>query len=164
MTANPNVFIAAGSNVEPERHLALAARELKKAFPAIRFSPWYRNRAAGFTGDDFINFAAGFTTGMAVHEVLSKLRDIEVRCGRSRNEPKTKSPPLDLDLLLYGDLICDESGLTLPRPELLERAYLLGPLADIAPEVMHPIAATTIGELWKQFGRAAHPLIRVAAP
>jgi 2-amino-4-hydroxy-6-hydroxymethyldihydropteridine diphosphokinase len=153
----PEVYLAAGSNVAPERHLACAARELAREFPGVRFSPWYRNRAAGALGADFINLAAGFSTALPVREVQARLRAIESRCGRVR-EGAGSPPALDLDLLLYGDLVCDEPGLTLPRPELLTRAYMLGPLAELAPQLMHPTAHRTTGELWRGFDSSAHPL------
>ena len=159
----PRVFVAAGSNIDPERNLALAAEELERAFPGVRFSPWYRNRAVGFEGPDFVNFVAEFTTDLAVHEVIAHLQRIEQLCGRPRNAPKWAPRSMDLDILLYGDEVREEPGLTLPRPDLLRRAYMLGPLADLAPEVLHPTAGATIGDLWSRFDRASHPLERVPA-
>ena len=159
----PAVYVAAGSNIEPERHLALAVAELAREFPGARSSPWYRNRAVGFEGADFINLAVGFTTGLPVHAVLERLHAIEARCGRARDAPRWAPRTMDLDVLLYGELVCDESGLKLPRPDLLKRAYMLGPLAALAPEVMHPTAHLTIGELWQRFDRSAHPLEPVPA-
>jgi 2-amino-4-hydroxy-6-hydroxymethyldihydropteridine diphosphokinase len=154
----PSVYVAAGSNVAPERNLAHAVAELAREFPGARFSPWYRNRALGFAGDDFINLAAGFETALPVRTVLAKLHAIEGACGRPREAPRWAPRSMDLDVLLYGELVCDEPGLKLPRPDLLERAYMLGPLAALAPEVLHPTARLTIGELWRRFDRAAHPL------
>jgi 2-amino-4-hydroxy-6-hydroxymethyldihydropteridine diphosphokinase len=155
----PRVFVAAGSNIEPERNLTLASRELRQAFPDIRFSPWYRNTAAGFEGDDFINFAVAFSTEQPVQEVVAKLRSIEELCGRPPGAHKWAPRSMDLDILLFGDLV--EPDLKLPRPDLLKRAYMLGPLADIAPEVDHPTAGATIGTLWQRFDRDAHPLVRI---
>ena len=68
---------------------------------------------------------------------------------------------MDLDILLYGDEVRDEPRLKLPRPDLLKRAFMLGPLADIAPELVHPLQKTTIGELWQRFDRAAHEMTEV---
>jgi 2-amino-4-hydroxy-6-hydroxymethyldihydropteridine diphosphokinase len=160
----PQVFVAAGSNVEPERHLALAAAELQRVFGNVRFSPWYRNRAVGFEGADFINFVVGFDSALSVGEVISQLRQIEALCGRPPGAPKWAPRSMDLDILLYGEVVCDEPGLKLPRPDLLKRAYMLGPLADIAPEIRHPTAGATIGELWQRFDRDAHPMERVEPP
>jgi 2-amino-4-hydroxy-6-hydroxymethyldihydropteridine diphosphokinase len=166
----PEVYVAAGSNIAPERHLGCAVAELAREFADVRFSPWYRNRPApaaaapGVDGDDravasegadFINLVAGFTTALPVREVQARLRAIEGRCGRVR---AAHPPVLDLDLLLYGDLVCAEPGLTVPRPQLLTRAYMLGPLAALAPRTLHPTAHLSIGELWQRFDRAAHPL------
>jgi 2-amino-4-hydroxy-6-hydroxymethyldihydropteridine diphosphokinase len=158
----PQVYIAAGSNIEPERHLAMAVRELEREFSGVRLSPWYRNRAVGFEGEDFINLVAGFATELEVSEVLSRLRAIETLCGRPRGAPRWAPRSMDLDVLLYGDLICEEPHLKLPRPDLVKRPYMLGPLAVLAPEVVHPIIGETIGELWRRFDQGAHPLIEVA--
>jgi 2-amino-4-hydroxy-6-hydroxymethyldihydropteridine diphosphokinase len=160
----PQVYVAAGSNVEPERHMRRAVAELEREFPGARFSSWYRNRAAGFDGDDFINLVAGFSTELPVKTVLERLHAIESRCGRGRDAPRWAPRSMDLDVLLYGELLCELPELTLPRPDLLKRAYMLGPLAELAPEVRHPIAGLTIGELWQRFDREAHPLQRLALP
>ncbi|HJS89354.1 MAG TPA: 2-amino-4-hydroxy-6-hydroxymethyldihydropteridine diphosphokinase [Steroidobacteraceae bacterium] len=157
----PKVYIAAGSNIEPERYLAMAVRELERQFPGARFSPWYRNPAVGFEGADFINLVAGFETELTISEVLARLHAIEALCGRPREAPRWAPRSMDLDVLLYGDLVCQEPHLKLPRPDLLKRAYMLGPLAALAPEVVHPTAGKTIGELWQRFDRAAHPLVQV---
>jgi len=158
----PEVYVAAGSNVEPERHLQQAVAELAREFPAVRFSSWYRNRAVGFDGDDFINLVAGFSTVQPVHAVLERLHGIEGRCGRGRDAPRWAPRSMDLDVLLYGDLVCEEPGLKLPRPDLVKRAYMLGPLAELAPQVVHPTAGLTVGELWRRFDRDAHPLERLS--
>lgn len=155
------VYIAAGSNIEPERHLALAQRELERRFPGVRFSPWYRNKAVGFEGEDFINLVAGFATELPVSEVLTELHAIEALCGRPRAAPRWAPRSMDLDVLLYGDLVCQEPNLTLPRPDLLKRAYMLGPMAVLAPELVHPTERRTIGELWQRFDRAAHAMVEV---
>ena len=159
----PAVYVGAGSNVAPERNLARAVAELAREFPGARFSPWYRNRAVGFEGEDYINLVAAFDTDLQPHAVLARLHAIEALCGRGRHAPRWAPRSMDLDVLLYGDLVCDEPGLKLPRPDLLKRAYMLGPLAALAPEVVHPTAQLTIGELWQRFDRAAHVLEPVPA-
>ena len=139
----------------------MAAAELRREFPDVRFSPWYRNQAVGFEGDDFINFVAGFTTDLPVEEVLARFHAIEALCGRPPGAPRWAPRSMDLDILLYGDLLRNEPRLKLPRPDLLKRPFMLGPLADIAPELVHPTEKVTIAELWRRFDRAAHPLIEV---
>ncbi len=155
----PAVYVAAGSNVEPQKHLALAVSELGRTFPGARFSPWYRNTAVGFEGDDFINLVAGFDTQLTLPELLPRLHAIETLCGRPRGAPRWAPRSMDLDVLLYGDFVGEVPGVRVPRPDLLKRAYMLGPLAALAPEVVHPVEHRSIGELWQSFDRAAHPLI-----
>jgi 2-amino-4-hydroxy-6-hydroxymethyldihydropteridine diphosphokinase len=158
------VFVAAGSNIDPQRHLEVAVAELRRELPGVRFSPWYRNRAAGFDGEDFINLVAEARTPLPVKELQSRLQLIEEFCGRPRAAPRWAPRSMDLDILLYGDLVCEEPQLKLPRPDLLKRAYMLGPLADLAPDLVHPTEGRTIAELWNSFDQAAHPLARVPAP
>lgn len=155
------VYVAAGSNVAPERNLKLAVTALAREYPGSRFSPWYRNRAAGFEGDDFINLVVGFDTTLGPAALLERLHVIEAQCGRERDSPRWAPRSMDLDLLLYGELVCVGPPLTLPRPDLLKRAYMLGPLADLAPDLKHPTVGKTIGELWRDFDRGAHPLERL---
>src|SRR5262249_33393251 len=105
LTSVPSVYVAMGSNVEPERNLAHAAAQLAREFPGARFSPWFRNRAVGFEGEDFINLVAGFETHLPVQAVLEKLHAIEKACGRERAAPRWAPRAIDLDVLLYADLI-----------------------------------------------------------
>ena len=159
------VYVAAGSNVDPQTHLERAESELARLFGPLQESPWYRNAAVGFTGEDFINFVLGFETALGVHETQAQLRAVEERCGRPRNAPKWAARAMDLDILLYGDLVLNEPQLQLPRPDLLLRPYMLGPLADIAPQLRHPTAGHSIARLWAGFDPAAHRMtvVRPAA-
>jgi 2-amino-4-hydroxy-6-hydroxymethyldihydropteridine diphosphokinase len=157
------VFLAAGSNQDAPRNLLRALRELARRFGPLEVSTAYRNAAVGFEGPDFINLAVGFDTDRGLHEVIEELRQIEALCGRRRDAPKWASRPMDLDILLFADLIHEAPGVTLPRPCLLTQAYMLGPMAQIAPQLRHPVAGKTLAELWEAFDRAAHPLTPVAS-
>ncbi|MFO1408053.1 MAG: 2-amino-4-hydroxy-6-hydroxymethyldihydropteridine diphosphokinase [Steroidobacteraceae bacterium] len=152
------VYVAAGSNVEPVANLRRALDVLAAHYPGLRASRAWRNRAVGFEGDDFVNLALGFDTDEDVRSVVGRLHEAEAACGRARDAPKWAPRSMDLDILLYGDLVCDEPGLTLPRPDLLRRAYMLGPLAELAPAVRHPVEGSTMAALWARFDRAAHAL------
>lgn len=156
-----HVYVAIGSNVNPEENIRKAASELRRLFPDVRFSSWYRNQAVGFEGDDFINGVVGFTTDLPLRSVIEQLHAVEALCGRPRNAPRWAPRAMDLDVLLYDNVVCAESGMTLPRPDLLKRPYMLGPLAELAPEVAHPTAGLTIGELWQRFDRDSHAMIRL---
>lgn len=157
----PDVFVAAGSNIQPGPRLRQALALLRKAFGPLKVSPAYRNAAVGFTGDDFVNLAVGFASPLGVHGVIAQLQAIELACGRPREAPKWAPRAMDLDIVLYGDLVCAEPGLTLPRPDLVRRAYMLKPMVDIAPELEHPLLHRTLAELWAQHAPDAHPLVPI---
>jgi 2-amino-4-hydroxy-6-hydroxymethyldihydropteridine diphosphokinase len=155
------VFVAAGSNVEPITNLRRALDLLAANFAPLRLSPVYRNRAVGFEGQDFVNLVVAFETTLTVREVLAILHSVESECGRPRNAPKWAPRTMDLDILLFGSLACDEPGLTLPRPDLVRRPYMLGPMAELEPGLIHPTLGRTMAELWQGFDRTAHPMVPV---
>lgn len=156
------VFVAAGSNVEPHKSLRAALIALEQVYPPLRISPAYRNKAVGFDGEDFINLVVGFSTDDPVTVVRQQLQRIEALCGRPPDAPKWAPRAMDLDILLYGDQISSRPGLVLPRPDLLRRPYMLKPMADIAPQVMHPVAHRTMWELWAAFDAAGHEMTVVS--
>jgi len=155
------VLVAAGSNVEPLVNLRRALDALARHYPALRRSTAYRNRAVGFEGEDFINLVVGFDTDEDVQAVIGHLHEAETLCGRARHAPKWAPRSMDLDILLFGDRICDEPGLVLPRPDLVRRAYMLGPAAEIAPDTVHPTLGRTLSELWRNFAQDEHPMVAV---
>jgi 2-amino-4-hydroxy-6-hydroxymethyldihydropteridine diphosphokinase len=151
-------WVAIGGNIEPEWRLRQAAHLLRARFPDVRFSRCYRNAAFGFDGADFYNAAACFDTALAVPELLAALHAIEEQCGRGRADPKWAPRAMDIDLLAYGDITGSFEGATLPRPDLLRRAYMLGPMAELAPAWRHPLAGRTLAELWRELAPATPPL------
>ena len=155
------VFVAAGSNVEPEKNLVQACALIRHTWPDAQFSRAYRNVAVGFDGPDFINLVTGFSAARPLEYVIEKLRGIETHCGRPRYAPKWASRTMDLDVLLFGDRVEKTADYTLPRPDLLKRPYMLGPLAELAPEVMHPVVHRTVGDLWATFDRDGHEMAPV---
>jgi 2-amino-4-hydroxy-6-hydroxymethyldihydropteridine diphosphokinase len=155
------VLVAAGSNVEPRVNLRRALDALARYYPALVRSTAYRNRAVGFEGEDFINLVVGFDTGDDVRTVIEHLHEAESLCGRARHAPKWAPRSMDLDILLFGDRVCDEPGLVLPRPDLVRRAYMLGPAAEIAPDTVHPTLGLTLAELWRNFAQDEHPMVAV---
>lgn len=156
------VYVAAGSNVEPIANLRRALDSIAAHFAPLELSRAYRNRAVGFEGDDFVNLVLGFDTPRAVRDVLAVLHEAEAACGRERNAPKWAPRAMDLDILLFDAMVCDEPGLTLPRPDLVRRPYMLGPMAELAPGLRHPTLGRTMEELWQGFDREAHALQPVA--
>jgi 2-amino-4-hydroxy-6-hydroxymethyldihydropteridine diphosphokinase len=155
-------YVSGGSNLDAESHLLQAARELKARYPGARFSRCYRNKSTGFDGPDFINFVVELPLIGKAFALREHLQRIEKLCGRPDAAPRWAPRAMDLDILMIGDQVIDEQGLKVPRPDLLRWAFMLGPLAELAPGLLHPVAGETIGELWRRFDRDAHPLHPVA--
>jgi 2-amino-4-hydroxy-6-hydroxymethyldihydropteridine diphosphokinase len=152
-------FVSVGSNIEPAKHLRLALDELGRRFGPLQLSSVYRNRAEGFEGEDFLNMVVGFDTTAGAAAVIAELEQIHHLAGRVRGPQAFASRTLDLDLILYGDRI--DPRLRLPRPDVTRYGFVLGPLAEIAPQLRHPATGETIGDLWDRFDQASHPLQRL---
>jgi len=156
------VLVAAGSNIRPRASLRQAVETLSAAFPGLRASRAYANAAFGFEGDDFVNLVVAFQTDEPLPALVERLKIIERASGREPGAPKWASRTLDLDLLMYGDLVGQFAGATLPRPDMVERSYVLGPLAELAPGRKHPARGETFAALWQRFDRGSHPLAEVS--
>lgn len=141
-------YLGLGSNVEAVRHIRIAVQALEEQFGQVELSPVYRSEAVGFEGDDFLNLAARITTDMTPLQLRAFLRDLEAEHGRDRNTPKWSDRTLDIDILLYDELVVYDEDLELPRREILKFAHVLKPLADLAPQLMHPVERRTIAEIW----------------
>ncbi len=152
-------YVSGGSNLDVEPSLRLAAHALKAACPGARFSKVYRNRAIGFEGPDFLNFVVELEVKGPPGALKAELELIESLCGRERYAPKWAPRTMDLDILLFGDVVMELPGLVLPRPQLLNWAFMLGPVAELAPELLHPVAGKSIGALWAGFDQSAHSLV-----
>ena len=158
----PQVYVALGGNVDPERWLPVAARALRGLFPGVRYSSCYRNPAFGFDGPDFINAVAGFDTALAPVEVVAHCHQVEALCGRRRDDPRWAPRVMDLDLLLHGDTVAESGAPRLPRPDLLRHCYMLRPLAELAPELRHPLTGRSMADHWQELAREPHRLERLA--
>jgi len=157
-----DAYVAAGSNVRPRECLAKALGMLAREFPGLRASRAFSNAAVGFAGDDFINLVVVFPAEIPTEALLERLKAVEHACGREPGAPKWGPRTLDLDLLLHGDRIGRVAGKNLPHPDLLTRAWVLGPLAELAPGLIHPVAGERIDDLWRRFDRGAHRLTPVS--
>ena len=155
------VYLGLGSNIDAERNLRLAVGELRHLYGELTVSPVYRSRAVGFDGPDFLNLVVALSTDATPLEVLNEIERIHQLAGRSRGPDKYGSRPLDIDLLLYGDMIDPEPPLRLPRADILEYGFMLRPLADIAPALVHPITGRGIAEHWRDFDVESDALTRV---
>lgn len=155
------VYVSLGSNIDREQNIRGAVRALKQHYGQLALSRVYETPAEGFDGDAFYNLVAGFDTGETMEQVRQALAAIEAAHGRTRNGPRSGPRTLDLDLLLYGDLVRHDGGFDIPRGEIVKHAFVLGPLAEIAPELRHPETGETMARLWEGFDAARRRLAPV---
>ena len=144
-----DVHINIGSNEDRALRLTLALEVLEQEFSNIVVSSLYESPAEGFEGNDFYNIGVNATTDKSIHEVRATLKEIEDDLGRDRNLAKFSARIIDLDLVLYDDVI--EASLNLPRADILKFGYVLAPLAELSASGRHPIEGQTYQELWRAF-------------
>lgn len=152
------IYLSIGSNVNRVQNLQLAIDQLGRRFSGLQISAVYENRPVGFEGDDFLNLVARANTDLDPTSVARELEDIHDIAGRDRQGEKYSPRELDIDLLLYDDLVADIPGLKVPRPDILNYAFVLRPLAEIAPQLVHPLTGKTLATHWSEFDQASHPL------
>ena len=150
----PLCFVSVGSNVERERHVRGALAALRERFGPLLVSAVYETPAIGFAGDPFYNLVVAFFTEDYPSGVAQALAAIEAAHGRERGGACFAPRTLDLDLLLYGDRVIDEPGLRLPRPDIDKYAFVMEPLAEIAPNLEHPRIGQSYRQLWEQFDKS----------
>jgi 2-amino-4-hydroxy-6-hydroxymethyldihydropteridine diphosphokinase len=156
------VYIGIGSNIERDANVRAAVLTLHKRFSSVVLSSVYESRPIGFEGENFYNLVAAFDTNESPEAIVAILHDIERQLGRKRSTSRFAPRTIDLDLLLYGDLVRDDAALRVPRPEITEYACVLRPLAELAPEARHPRNGETFATLWTRFDKTAQPLSPVA--
>jgi 2-amino-4-hydroxy-6-hydroxymethyldihydropteridine diphosphokinase len=154
------VYIGIGSNIEPTKNINQAMSMLKLAFADITFSRIFESVSVGFEGSNFLNLVAKFTTQQSINEVVYKLKSIENEMGRIRGSKKFCDRRIDIDVLLYGQQIFDKP-VEVPRSEILENAYVLWPLSELAPELIHPGSAKNYRQLWQAFNKETQQLTPV---
>ncbi|MCK5122003.1 MAG: 2-amino-4-hydroxy-6-hydroxymethyldihydropteridine diphosphokinase [Methylomarinum sp.] len=150
----PTGFISIGSNIDKEIHIPSSLNALKKQFGPIVISSLYETEAVGFEGDDFHNLIVQFDCSLNAKAVAKILRQIELDHGRTRDSRKYAARTLDLDLILYGDLIISDGRLQIPRDEIERYAFVLEPLAEIAPDLLHPVSHISYAQLWNEYDKS----------
>jgi len=159
------VFLGLGSNIERERYLTAGLDALEVLLGELSLSSVYDSPAIGFTGQPFLNMVIAADTGLTLDTLAARLRHIEHEHGRPPDATRFSSRQLDIDILTYDELVGDfpaASGtIVLPRAEILENAFVLCPLAELAPHEQHPGVARTYAQLWREYDQSSQYLERV---
>jgi len=145
------VYLDIGSNIDRRKNIQSCVNQLVNDFPGIVFSKAYESPAFGFDGDPFINISAGLETDMDYDKLKQYLKKLENKHARKRNNKKFISRTLDVDILLFGNLIL-QPEVDIPRAEILKFPFVLFPLTEIAGDVIHPQKKMSISMLAKQSG------------
>ena len=159
-----HVWVSIGSNIDRRQNIAHALDLLDARYGSLELSSVFESDAVGFDSAPFYNMVVGFNTEEQPSALQAQLHDIEADCGRVRTKTLT-ARTLDLDLLLYDDLVIDNGRLVLPRDDITRYAFVLYPLAEIAPGERHPVSGRCYADHWADFkGKEEQPLRRVDWP
>jgi len=152
------VFVGIGSNVDRERSVRGAVHDLGERYGTLVVSPVYECPAVGFKGQAFLNLVAGFDSDESIEALNISMKSIEENYGRERGADKFNDRTLDIDVLLYGDLIRHEGRIDVPRYEIRRYAFVLKPLQDLVPDGVHPELGTSYSAMWADFDASKQPL------
>lgn len=152
------VYISLGSNINRFQHISAALDALDQSFSPLSLSRFFDCEPVGFEGDNFLNLVVGFDCNLSIAQLSTRLTDIENANGRERTGPKFSSRTLDIDILTYDNLVGVIDGVTLPREEITENAFVLWPLSEVAPKEMHPCLNVSYQSLWQQYNQASQKL------
>ncbi|MFQ3362103.1 MAG: 2-amino-4-hydroxy-6-hydroxymethyldihydropteridine diphosphokinase [Woeseiaceae bacterium] len=153
-----HIYLGIGSNDKPKENIRLAIKELRGFFGKIQISPVYKNKAVGFKGEDFLNLVVAFHTELSVKELMKIIEKIHALSGRKRTSEKFSSRTLDIDLLLYGQDILNNGDLIVPREDILKYSFVLKPLSEMAPNLIHPETKQSIISHWKSMSSKSDDL------
>ncbi|EXJ11759.1 MULTISPECIES: 2-amino-4-hydroxy-6-hydroxymethyldihydropteridine diphosphokinase [Nitrincola] len=154
------VYLSLGSNVDRERYILAALDALADQFGELGISSVYESESVGFKGSPFFNLVVKIETSMSVGDLSRWLKMIEDQNGRKRGGPRFCSRTLDIDILTYDDCVGEVDGIQLPRDEVDKNAFVLWPLAELAPDEQHPVRQLPYAFLWQNY-TANQPLWRV---
>ena len=140
------VFVSIGTNINAEANMLLVKESLNSLFDVI-YSSIYKTPAEGFEGEDFLNSVCKFDTDKNPQELRTLLKNIEKDMGRTFTQKGMSNRVIDLDLILYGDLQMNRNGLELPSSDIEKYKFVLEPLAEIAPDYIHPVLKKSYKDL-----------------
>ena len=156
------VHVGVGSNIEREHNIRSGVNVLRERFRNVAMSTVYESAAVGFDGDPFYNLVVRFETELTIDALGVTLRQFEDMHHRDRSLASFGPRTLDIDLLLYDDVVLHQGKLQLPRDEIEKHAFVLRPLAELSGELIHPVSDESLNMMWQQFDHSLQPLTAVA--
>ncbi|NIB43511.1 2-amino-4-hydroxy-6-hydroxymethyldihydropteridine diphosphokinase [Pseudomaricurvus alkylphenolicus] len=144
------VYVGIGSNLNRESNIKTAKTHIEDNFEVTNLSSVYESEAEGFSGNRFLNIVVEINTNLDKKDLISRLRKIEFDCGRKESDRKYANRSIDIDLLTYGDQVDASGGVCIPRKDILRYAFVLAPLAEVAPNGIHPVTMDTYDRLWSK--------------
>jgi 2-amino-4-hydroxy-6-hydroxymethyldihydropteridine diphosphokinase len=150
--------LSIGSNIDAARNIRAAVKRLRAEFGELILSRVYESEAVGFDGENFLNLAALADCDLGLAEVLGSLKRIENQLGRDRGQPQFSGRTMDVDILFYGEASGEECGLTLPRGEITDNAFVLLPLSELLPQVIHQPTKLSYAQLWQRYDQSKQKL------
>ena len=147
------IYLSLGSNIERHMRIGAALDALAEHFGELALSSVYESDSVGFQGDNFLNLVVGIYSESSLSEVSITLKQIENDNGRDRSAPRFGPRSLDIDILTMNDVNGVIDGIQLPRDEVLKNAFVLLPLAEIAPDVKHPITGLSYADHWQSYDK-----------
>ncbi len=151
------VYLGVGSNIDAARNIERSQQALTEYFTDVRFSRVFESEAVGFEGENFLNQVVEITTERTLEQLIDQLKQLEDKLGRIRGGAKFSSRHIDIDILLYGEMVCQQP-IVLPREEIRHNAYVLWPLSELAPTLKEPGGQLTYSSLWERFDKKAQKL------
>lgn len=144
----PIAHLNIGSNIDKENQIKQALIALKTQFGTLKCSSIYESKAVGFVGDNFYNLGVDINTELSIEALNKCLHDIEDAQGRNRTMAKFSARNIDIDLILYGNIV--DKSQRLPRKDILKYPFVLAPLVELNPHALHPMVKTSFQDLWQQ--------------
>ncbi len=155
------LWLSLGSNIDRETSLRAALDALRERFGELVVSPIYESEAVGFDGEPFHNLVVGIDSEEPLGVLNEWMHALEAANGRVRGENRFAARTLDVDILTWGHAVGEFDGVRVPRDEILEYAFVLGPLSDVAPDERHPLNGRRYAELWGEFDQEGQPMRRL---
>lgn len=147
-------YLGIGSNLNRRHNIESCLHFFQASFAETEVSSVYRSASFGFDGHDFFNLVIKVSSAFKPYQLKHWLQQLEDMHGRDRSKPRYSDRQLDIDLLLCDDLIIDDGFVQIPRREITQRKYVLKPLQDLAPELLHPIAQKRLADLWQALSQS----------